>query len=116
MKYVFLCVVSVCFAFASNAQSTISARKDVRQKKYLDSLQKAFPPPIVQDTAQPKVIQGMPVMPLLNEEETTVINGEDTISTTKKYKMPVMKPNAKTTHIPNAADGKIFMVPPAKKP
>lgn len=115
MKYLILVVVLIGFFVSLNAQSNISPKNNYRQKQFLDSLQKTFKQPVIQVNPQALLAYNTPVISLKNKGEKIGMSGEDTVYRMKTDNMRMLKPNSKSTYIPNAAEGKIFMMP-AEKP
>ena len=115
MKCIFSFVVITGFSIAANAQSDITLEKNYHQKQFLDSLRKTFKQPTIQINPQPLLAYHTPVVPMKNDGEMIGLSGEDTVYKMKTDNMHVLKPNTKTTYIPNAAEGKIFMMPAEKK-
>lgn len=115
MKYLFTLIAIMGYSVVASAQSNISPRKNNEEKKFLDSLQKTFGQPVIQIVPQLLLVYNTPVVPMKNEGEKVDMSGEDTVYRMKKDNMGILKPNAKTTYIPNAADGRMFIVPPATK-
>ena len=115
MKYVVTLIVFVSFSFALHAQSNINPQKNYSQKRYLDSLRKTFKEPAIQISPQPLLAFNMPVAPLKNEGEEVGMSGEGFVYRMKTDNMLILKPETKTTYIPNGATGKKFLIPPARK-
>ena len=115
MKYGVVFILLAGFVFAAKAQS-LQPNNRYQQKRWFDSLRINHKQPTVTIIPVPQLVYNTPVASLPNEGKIIGMSEEDTIYQMKADNMQLLKPNSTTTHIPNATDGKVFMVPPAQKP
>lgn len=103
------------FVFAAKAQ-LLQPNNRYQQKRWLDSLRINHKQSTVKLDPVPQLVYNEPSDLLPNEGKKIGMSGEDTIYQMKTDNMLLLKPNRNTTYTPNATDGKVFIVPPAKKP
>ena len=116
MKQIIFFLILACLTTALKAQS-VKPKFSYKQIMFLDSLRNARKRSTVTINPTPLLVYNSPVNLLPNEDEKWGMSGEDTIYRMKTDNILLLKPNKNTTRIPNAAEGKIFMVPPViKKP
>ncbi len=115
MKYGVVFILFAGFVFAAKSQS-LQPNNRYQQKRWFDSLRMDHKQPTVTIIPVPQLVYNTPVASLPNEGKIIGMSEEDTIYQMKTDNMLVLKPNRNTTYVPNATDGKVSVVPPAKKP
>lgn len=115
MKKVTVFLLFVAFAFAAKAQS-LQPNNRYQQKRWFDSLRINHKQSAIAISPVPELVYNTPVALLPNEGKKIGMSGEDTIYQMKTDNMLLLKPNRNATYSPNATEGKLFMMPPAKKP